>query len=457
MSFVTGVILAAGQGKRMCSSHPKVLHKVGGKPMLLHVWETAGAAGVDSRLVVVGHGREELLAHLPGLDWIIQKEQLGTGHAVLQAKEGIPRDSRSVLVLCGDTPLLTASTLTRLMEYHEATGGSATILTADVEDPEGYGRIIRSSSGAVEKIVEHRDASPEELLVKEINSGTYIFNKTDLFTALETITPDNSQGEYYLTDVVRIFVRQGKRVSAFRAEDPQEIKGINDRIQLAWAEKVLRDRKNRELMLSGVTLMDPSTTYVDTDVKIGKDTVVYPNTFIEGNSVIGSRCRIGPNCRFQDSRVGDGSLVQYSVLVESSFGQGCKIGPFAYVRPGSEVGDNVKIGDFVEIKKSKIGAGSKVPHLTYVGDSLIGTGVNVGAGTITCNYDGEKKSQTLIHDDVFIGSNSNLVAPVEIGKGAYVAAGSTITDNVPEGAMAIARERQTTKEGWVAKKGKKKK
>ena len=457
MSQVNAVILAAGKGKRMRSAHPKVLHKVGGKPMLLHVCEAARKAGVDKQIVVVGHGREKLLENLPELNYVVQEEQLGTGHAVFQAKEAIGADVERVLVLCGDTPLLTSATLKNLIQHHEKTGAVATILTAEIENPYGYGRILRDSSGSVKKIVEHRDASPEELLIIEINSGTYIFEKTDLFAALDRLTPDNSQGEYYLTDVISVFFSQGKKVSAFKTEDADEIQGINDRVQLAVAEEILRNRKNRELMLSGVTLIDPSTTYIDTNVEIGQDTIIFPHTFIQGNSVIGSGCQVGPSCRLQDCVLGDNSVVQYSVLVESRFGQGCKIGPFAYVRPGSDVRDNVKIGDFVEVKKCKIGAGSKVPHLTYLGDSEIGEGVNVGAGTITCNYDGEKKHKTIISDNAFIGSNSNLVAPIEIGKEAYIAAGSTITENVPEGALAIARERQTIKEGWVGKKGKRKK
>jgi len=456
MEYVSAVILAAGQGKRMRSSHPKVLHRVGGKPMLLHVCGAAQAAGVKNQVVIVGHGREELLESLPALKYVVQEQQLGTGHAVLQAKDALPPEAEKVLVLCGDTPLLTAETLTNLIRHHRETAAAATILTADFLDPKGYGRIVRGPSGMVERIVEHRDASPEELLIQEINSGTYVFERADLFRALESITPDNDQGEYYLTDVIHLFFKEGKKVSAFKTADYREVLGINDRIQLAEAEQILRERKNRELMLSGVTLIDPATTYIDSDVKIGRDTIILPNTFIAGDCVIGSDCMVGPNCRLQDVTVGDGSHIWYSVLVESTFGKGCKIGPFAYVRPGSEVSDNVKIGDFVEVKKSKIGAGSKVPHLTYVGDSIIGTGVNVGAGTITCNYDGVKKYQTIIHDNVFIGSNSNLVAPVEIGKGSYIAAGSTITEDVPEGSLAIARERQTTKKGWAAKKGSKK-
>ena len=457
MSQVSAVILAAGQGKRMRSVHPKVLHKVGGKPMLLHVMDAARKAGVEEQIVVIGHGRETLLESLPELNYVVQEQQLGTGHAVFQAREAVGKGVERVLVLCGDTPLLTASTLKNLIEYHEKTGAEATILTAEMDNPWGYGRILRNDAGNVEKIVEHKDASPEELLIKEINSGTYIFQKTSLFAALDKLTPDNAQGEYYLTDVISVFFRQGKKVSAFKAEDTKEVQGINDRVQLAEVEEIFRSRKNRELMLSGVSLIDPATTYIDADVKIGQDTVILPHTIIQGNSIIGSHCLIGPSSRLEDCVLGNNCIVQYSVLIESKFGQGCKIGPFAYVRPGSDLRDNVKIGDFVEIKKSTIGTGSKVPHLTYLGDSEVGVGVNVGAGTITCNYDGEKKHKTIISDNVFVGSNSNLVAPLEIGKDAYIAAGSTITENVPEGALAIARERQTTKEGWVAKKGKKKK
>ena len=456
MSLITGVILAAGQGKRMHSVHPKVLHHVAGKPMLLHVLEAARGAGVDDPIVVVGHGREELLSTLPHLNYVVQEAQMGTGHAVAQAKTAIPKESSGVLVLCGDTPLLTAEVLGALVEHHRVTGAAATILTAELEDPQGYGRILRDGSWSVQRIVEQRDANPAEAAIREINSGTYIFEKDDLFAALENITPDNSQGEYYLTDVIRVFCNEGKKVSALKAKDPQEVLGINDRIQLARAGEVLHRRKNRELMLEGVTIVDPATTWVDADVTIGQDTILLPGTLIEGSTVIGRECRIGPSCRLRDCRVGEGSQVQYAVLVGSSFGRECKIGPFAYIRPDSKVGNHVKIGDFVEIKKTTIGDGSKVPHHTYLGDSLLGANVNIGAGTITCNYDGEKKSVTTIRDNVFVGSNSNLVAPVEIGKNAYIAAGSTINENVPEDSLAIARQRQTNIEGWVAKKGKKK-
>lgn len=456
MSLISAVVLAAGQGKRMHSVHPKVIHPVAGKPMLLHVLETAREAGVFNQIVVVGHGRAEVCDTLPQLDYVIQEEQKGTGHAVAQAKHAIPVEISKVLVLCGDTPLLTAEGLTALIQHHRETRAVATILTAEMEDPYGYGRIVRGETGCVEKIVEQRDASPVEAEIREINSGTYIFEKTELFTALERITPDNAQGEYYLTDVIRLFFEEGKRVSAMKVQDPQEVLGINDRVQLAHAEEVLRQRKNKELMLSGVTIVDPATTRVDAGVEIGQDTVIYPFTIIEGKTIIGSECQIGPSCRIQDCRIGDGAQIQYSVLVGSSFGQGCKVGPFAYIRPDSTLGNNVKIGDFVEVKKSKIGDGSKVPHHTYLGDSSLGTNVNIGAGTITCNYDGEKKSVTTIEDNVFVGSNSNLVAPVVIGRNSYIAAGSTIIENVPENSLAIARERQTNIEEWVIKKGKKK-
>lgn len=453
--MITAVILAAGQGKRMCSAHPKVIHHVAGKPMLQHVLDTAEKAGIQKKVVVLGHGKEEILKVLPEMEYVVQEEQMGTGHAVLQAKQAVPADCSKVLVLCGDTPLLTPESLTALMEYHSDTGAAATILTACLDDPSGYGRIVRGSSGSVEKIVEDKDAGPVEAEIKEINSGTYVFEKEDLFAALKQVTPDNSQGEYYLTDVVRLFFQEGKKVAALKARDSREVLGINDRIQLSFAEEVLRSRKNRELMLSGVTIVDPASTRVDADVVIGKDTVILPNTLIEGSTVIGCECRIGPNCRLQDCCIGNNVEVQYSVLVNSSFGSGCRIGPFAYIRPESKIGNNVKIGDFVEIKKTTVGDGSKIPHHTYLGDSLVGSNVNIGAGTITCNYDGEKKSVTTIHDGVFVGSNCNLVAPLELGKNVYVAAGSTITEDVPENALAIARERQTNIEDWVVKKGKK--
>lgn len=455
MNTVTAVILAAGQGKRMHSSVPKVLHEAGGKPMFQHVCAAAEAAGVEDHVIVVGHGREKLLEAFPDMNYAVQDRQLGTGHAVLQAEEAVASECETILVLCGDTPLLTVETLAGLLQEHQETGAAATILTAEFPEPTGYGRIVRGTSCIVEKIVEHRDASSQELLIKEINSGTYVFEKAPLFAALKDITPDNDQGEYYLTDVIEMFCRQGRKVSAFKTPDACEVLGINDRLQLAQAEKVLRRRKNQELMLTGVTIVDSATTFIDADVIVGQDTVILPNTLIEGNSKIGSGCQVGPNCHLREVTVGDGTHIWHSVLVASSLGQDCNIGPFAYLRPGSQLEDQVKIGDFVEVKKSNIGKGSKVPHHSYIGDSQLGSGVNIGAGTITCNYDGEKKDQTIIHDNVFVGSNSNLVAPVEIGKGSYIAAGSTITDNVPENSLAIARERQITKKDWTTKKGKK--
>ncbi len=386
MNKVTAVILAAGQGKRMHSSEPKVLHQAGGRPMFQHVCVAARDAGAGNQVIVVGHGREKLLEAFPDLNYVVQHRQMGTGHAVLQAEEAIASECETVLILCGDTPLLTAETLASLLQHHRDGGAAATILTADFPEPTGYGRIVRETSGSVEKIVEHRDASVEELRIKEINSGTYVFEKDELFAALKEITPDNDQGEYYLTDVIQMFFKQGRRVSAFKVQDPFEVLGINDRLQLADAESVLRRRKNRELMLTGVTIIDPATTFIDVDVVVGEDTVIFPNTFIEGNSEIGGKCRIGPSCHLQEVIVGDSCQIWHSVLVESRLGAECKIGPFAYLRPGSDLEGQVKIGDFVEVKKSTIGKGSKVPHHSYIGDSRLGTGVNIGAGTITCNY-----------------------------------------------------------------------
>jgi len=456
MNDTIAVVLAAGRGKRMRSRYPKVLHSVGGKPMLLHVLDAVHRAGINKEVVVLGHGKEMILERLGEIDHVVQEQQLGTGHAVYQCRDAVGDRYKNVLVLCGDTPLITADTVKELLQHHRDSHSVATVLTADLPDPEGYGRIVRDSSGRVERIIEQKDASPKELEIREVNSGTYVFNREELFKALEKISADNAQGEYYLTDVIKIFFEQGKHVSALKAKEPSEILGINDRTQLAQVEGILRQRKNEELMLSGVTILDPYTTRIDSDVVIGQDTIIYPFTIVEGNSVIGCGCEIGPSTAIKNCSIGDGTLVKYSVVLESTLGARCTVGPFAHLRPGTVLGDSVKIGDFVEIKKSRVGEGSKVPHLAYVGDAEIDRNVNVGAGTITCNYDGERKWRTIIGEGAFIGSNTSLVAPVEIGKDAFVAAGSTITKNVPEGALGIARQNQKNIEGWVFRNKRKK-
>lgn len=450
------VILAAGQGTRMKSDRPKVLHPVGGRPMLLHVLRSVWEAGCHEPVVVVGHGGEmvrSLVEQSPfsAARFAVQEQQLGTGHAVLQARELLPKVG-TVLVVCGDTPLLRPATLRAVIEEHQRGGFAATVLTAHLSDPTGYGRVIRGPGSRLERIVEEKDATPEERAIKEVNAGIYAFDLAHLWPALERITPDNAQGEYYLPDVIGLLCVEGRAVGTFSCPDSQEILGVNSRRQLAEVEAVLRRRKAEELMEAGVTIIDPEATYVDVGVTVGRDTVIFPFTFLEGETVVGERCIIGPQCRIVDSRLGDEVQIQYSLVYESTVGRGVRVGPFAYLRPQTEVADGAKIGDFVELKKARIGPGSKVPHHSYVGDAVVGAGVNIGAGTITCNYDGREKHQTVIEDEVFIGSNTNLVAPVRVGKGAYIAAGSTITRDVPPYSLGIGRARQSVLEDWVKKR-----
>jgi len=449
MEKARAVILAAGKGTRMKSKLPKVLHKICGKPMVEHVLAATLSAGIEKNILVIGYEAEKIEAALgEQAEYVYQHQQLGTGHAVLQAAELLKDYDGSVLVLCGDTPLLTGETLAKLLAYHREKGAVATILTGIMENPYGYGRIIRNTDGVVTRIVEEKDAGLEEKQVSEINTGTYCFDSRLLFAALEKITPNNAQGEYYLTDVISMFKESKFRVEALIAEEVWETMGVNSRKHLAEADFYLRRRILNNLMEEGVTIVDPASTFIQADVKIGRDTLVHPFTIIEGQTLIEEDCIIGPGTRIIDSRIGTGTIVEYSIVLESVLGQEVRVGPYAYLRPGTVAYDQVKIGDFVEVKKSVIGAGSKIPHLSYIGDAQIGTEVNVGAGTITCNYDGQHKHQTIIEDQAFIGSNSNLVAPVRIGKKAYVAAGSTVNKDVPPKALGIARARQKNIEGW---------
>ncbi|ANE45995.1 bifunctional N-acetylglucosamine-1-phosphate uridyltransferase/glucosamine-1-phosphate acetyltransferase [Paenibacillus swuensis] len=449
---VMGLILAAGQGKRMKSKLYKVLHPVCGKPMVGHMADVLEQLKTDRNVVIVGHGAEAVQAYLGDrAEYTLQAEQLGTGHAVLQAQPLLGQEDGITVVVCGDTPLVQQSTLSKMIELHQERNAAATILTADMAVPQGYGRIIRSADGSVSKIVEQKDCTPEENQVREINTGTYCFDNRKLFAALSKVSNNNAQNEYYLTDVIGILKGEGEGVEAFCTEDPAEAIGVNDRLALAEAERMMRERILRQHMVNGVTLIDPSSTYIDAHVTIGSDTIIYPGSHLRGNTVIGENCLIGPGADITDSALANKVCVKYAVLTEAEVGEASTIGPYAYLRPGAKLGSHVKIGDFVEIKNATLGDHSKVSHLSYVGDAVVGTNVNIGCGAITVNYDGFNKALTEIEDDAFVGSNVNLIAPVKVGKGAYVVAGSTITHEVPEGDLAIARERQVNKAGYANK------
>lgn len=452
MSKLMAVILAAGKGTRMKSALPKVLHQVGGKPMVQQVLDAAKFAGADKNVVIIGFGAQSVADTLAGqAEFVVQSEQLGTGHAVMQAKGKLAEFAGTVMVLCGDTPLLTGQLLKALYTEHSAQQAAATVLTAVMPDPAGYGRVIRSASGQVEKIVEHKDATPDELAVSEINTGIYCFEAQELLQALEGLTCDNAQGEYYLTDVMAILNRQGQKVWAVKAADYRETLGINSRSQLAEAEGIIRRRKLDQLMADGVTIMDPNSTFIDAQVEIGPDTVIYPFTWIEGQSKIGANAAIGPNSRLTNAVVGDNTTLHFTYAHDVTIGSGVTVGPYVHLRPNTELKDGVKIGNFVEVKNTVVGEKSKIPHLSYVGDTDMGAGVNIGSGTITVNYDGKHKHRTTIEDNAFIGCNTNLVAPVTVGANSYVAAGSTITKNVPPGSLGVARARQNNIEGWAEK------
>ena len=450
MSEVLALVLAAGKGTRMKSALPKVLHRVGGHPMVSHVLNAAQKAGAMRQIVIVGFGAEVVQDTLGGqAEFVIQAEQLGTGHAVMQARELLAGFSGTVLVLCGDTPLLEGDALAELVAYHHGAGAAATVLTARMPDPAGYGRVIRTDAGQVVKIVEQKDATEAERQVNEINTGIYCFDCAALFAALEDITCNNAQGEYYLTDVIGILVSRSQTVGALPVNDFRQTLGINSRVQLAEAEKIIRRRKLRELMEEGVTVMDPDSTFVDGEVTVGVDTVLYPFTWLEGRTVIGSNCLIGPNTRLADTVIGDDVQLHFTYAHDCAIGDRVTVGPYVHLRPKTVLAAGVKVGNFVEVKNTTVGENSKIPHLSYIGDTDMGAGVNIGSGTITVNYDGTHKHRTIIEDNAFIGCNTNLVAPVTVGCEAYVAAGSTITKNVPPAALGVARARQSNLEGWV--------
>jgi bifunctional UDP-N-acetylglucosamine pyrophosphorylase/glucosamine-1-phosphate N-acetyltransferase len=454
MNNLIALVLAAGEGKRMKSKYSKMVHKACGKQVINWVFDTVEKVGFSETIVIVGHGADQVKECLGDkYKYVLQKEQLGTGHAVMQA-ESLLRDREGlVFILYGDTPLISPETVNGAIENHRNSGCQATIVTAILDNPSGYGRIVRDLDGNVVKIVEHRDASPEELNINEINSGMYCFWIKDLLIALKDLNNDNDQGEYYITDTIEILLKKGLKIGTYEVKNPVEILGINDRIQLYQASEVIRKRILEYHMKDGVTIIDPNSTFIDDRVKIGMDTVIYPGTIIEGSTEIGEDCMIGPNSRIISSTIGSCVEIVNSIVVESVIGNNTSIGPFAYIRPENRIGSNVKIGDFVELKKSVIGDKTKIPHLSYIGDTTVGKNTNIACGVITVNYNGKEKNRTDIGNNTFVGCNVNLIAPVKVEDNSYIAAGSTITDDVPEYSLAIARERQVIKEDWVKKRG----
>lgn len=449
------IILAAGKGTRMKSKLPKVLHKAAGKAMVQHVLDAAKEAGSKRNVVIIGFGGEKVAEVLGDqAEIVVQKEQLGTGHAVMQAESLLGNVDGDIMVLCGDTPLVTGSMLEKFYREHVESGAKASVLTTIMPEPFGYGRVIRQLDGSIEKIVEQKDASERELAINEINTGIYCFDAKSLFKCLKQVDNHNAQGEYYLPDVLSILQKAGEKINACVADNYEDTLGINSREQLAGAERILRQRKNRELMASGVTLLNPATTYVDWEVEVGPDTVIYPSTWLEGKTKIGSECTLGPNSRFQNTVMGDNVEAAFTFAEDCTVGNNVKIGPYVHLRPNTVIADEVKIGNFVEVKNSNIGTGSKLPHLSYIGDTDMGAHCNMGCGTITVNYDGKDKHRTTIGDDCFVGCNSNLVAPVTLHNGSYVGAGSTITKDVPENTLGIARQRQTNLNRWRDKRTK---
>ena len=449
----TSVILAAGMGTRMKSKMPKVLHKVCGKPLSKWVIDASKAGGADKVCAVVGHKAETVKEVLGDVcEFALQAEQKGTGHAVMQAINVIKNSKGEVVILNGDTPLITAETINKAIEYHKNNGNQATVITAILDDATGYGRIVRDNDGSVLKIVEQKDASEEEKKINEVNSGMYVFDAQSLVYALDKITPNNAQGEYYLTDTLEILLSAGKKIGGYAISDNDEIRGINDRVQLNEAEKIMQKRINEYHMRNGVTMRNPESVYIEDGVEIGNDTEICQNVTIKSGTKIGSDCVIGSGSMLDRAVIHDGVDVLSSVILESEVDEGTHVGPFAYIRPNCHVGKEVKVGDFVELKNSNIDDGTKISHLTYIGDSDVGKRVNFGCGTVTCNYDGKKKYRTTIGDDCFVGCNTNFVSPINVGDGVYIAAGSTITEDIPENSLSIARARQVNKEGWKDKR-----
>jgi bifunctional UDP-N-acetylglucosamine pyrophosphorylase/glucosamine-1-phosphate N-acetyltransferase len=448
------MVLAAGLGKRMLSQSSKLLHNVAGRPMVRHVVEAARAAGMVRTVVIVGNQADEVRRAVGENDkrigFTYQDAQRGTGHAVLSAERHLAGYEGDLLILNGDLPALRPETLTRFLEFHRVSGAPLSLLTAVIEAPAGYGRVIRTYNGDVSRIVEEADATPEERALKEINCGIYCVDAAWLWDPLKRARADNAQREIYLTDLVEILRRDGHKVAAYRHPEAEEVLGVNDRRELAAAARALHRRKANVLMESGVTILDPATTYIDVDVKVGQDTIIEPGVMLLGATEIGRGVSLGVGSRIADSVVGDGTaILPYCVVAASRIGRACRIGPFAHLRPETQLDEEARVGNFVETKKIRMGQGSKANHLTYLGDAEIGRRVNIGAGTITCNYDGVQKLRTIIEDEVFIGSDTQLVAPVRVRRGAYIGAGSTITKDVPPHSLALSRAEQVVKEDWA--------
>jgi bifunctional UDP-N-acetylglucosamine pyrophosphorylase/glucosamine-1-phosphate N-acetyltransferase len=452
------VILAAGKGTRMKSALPKVLHRVAGLPMIEHVLATADTLRPTSITVVIGHEADALRQALAGrsnVGLVVQEPQLGTAHALLTTAEALRGAKGTLILLSGDVPMLTADTLKALVERHRSANAAATVVTAVVSDPKGYGRIVRSGE-QIDRIVEDRDATPGQRAIDEINSGIYAFALDGLFDAVRSIAADNAQREYYLPDLVAVYRGQGRPVETIRVARSDEIRGINSRSELAAVSHIVRSEKNAELMALGVTIEDPATTYIDRDVTVGADTVIHPGVSLEGQTIIGRGCEIHSGVRVVNSQIGDGVIINnHCVITDVCVANEATLGPFAHLHHGTDIREKTRVGNFVEMKKTVLGAGSKAAHLAYLGDATIGTKVNIGAGTITCNYDGEQKRPTTIEDGAFIGSDSQLLAPVTVGKGAYVASGTTVRENVPAGALAVSGGKQRNIEGWADERRKK--
>jgi bifunctional UDP-N-acetylglucosamine pyrophosphorylase/glucosamine-1-phosphate N-acetyltransferase len=444
------LILAAGKGTRMKSDLPKVLHKVNGIPMIKKIIEILEKLNSQENILILGHEKEMILDALGNVQYVVQDKQLGTGHAIMMAEEKLKDYDGDIMVVCGDTPVLTSETLEKMYKKHTESGAVTTILTSIVEDPYGYGRIVKENN-TVKAIVEEKEAKEDEKKIKEINAGVYCFDSKKLFEALSKIEKHVEKDEYYLTDVIGINVNDGEKVETYILENNEEVLGVNSKVQLAEADAILRNRKNTDLMNNGVILIDPKNTYIEDSVEIGIDTVIYPGALLQGKTVIGKNCEITGDTRILDSKIGNNVIIQSSVIKESILEQGVTIGPFAHIRPKSHLKEKVHIGNFVEVKKSVLETGVKAGHLTYLGDAEIGADTNIGAGTITCNYDGKNKHKTKIGRNVFIGSDTMLVAPLEIGDEALTGAGSVITKDVPSNALGVARSKQTIKKEWNKK------